>query len=473
MVRPTRVTRASARAVVCLLAAFALATWCAPSAAAHTKLDSSTPAAGSTSDTPVEEVTLRFTLPVTTLGDGIVLDGPAGGVRADVTTAEDGLVMVATPAEPLTAGDYTVSWTAAAQDGHPLEGSFGFTVAGAESGSGSPSPGPSTDKDTDDGGSHDTHDMGDMHGGMDHDAAGMGGTAGDVAQVVMRLGAAAALWGGLVAAGALLFAGLVLRDEDREDVPVVLRAARWAGLLILGGLAVHVSAGSVHLAHGDLGAAVSPSSIASSLSGTTRWALGLQAVGAVAIAVGARRTLPGSWAAVLGSVLVGAGHVLSGHSNTAEPRWLVLTADVTHLAAAAAWVGGVVATAIVLHRRRREGRAPDAALIGARLSVVAAVSLALVGAAGVVLAVEIVDRPAQLWESTWGLLLLAKVAVVVVVGAIGTYSHFRVVPQLTARRFRARSARKAGELLRRGTGRETALMVVIVLITAWLVSASA
>jgi copper transport protein len=97
----------------------------------------------------------------------------------------------------------------------------------------------------------------------------------------------------------------------------------------------------------------------------------------------------------------------------------------------------------------------------------------MVGAAGVVLAAEILDRPAQLWESTWGLLLLAKVGVVAVVGTIGTYNHFRVVPRLAARRFQARGARKAGHVLRRSAGRETVLMVVVVLLTAWLVSASA
>jgi copper transport protein len=307
---------------------------------------------------------------------------------------------------------------------------------------------------------------------MGHDAAEMDSPAADAAAVVARIGSAAALWGGLVAAGALVFAGLVLRGPDREDVPVVLRTVRWTGPLILVGLTVQVAAGSVHLAHGDLAAAVSPTSIAASLTGTTRWALGLQAVGATAIAVGAWRTLPGSWSAILGSVLVGAGHVLGGHSNTAEPRWVIVTADVAHLAAAAAWVGGVVATAILLRQRRREGRALDAALLGARFSVVAAVSVAVVGAAGVVLAVEILDRPAQIWESAWGLLLLAKVAVVAAVGAIGTYNHFRVVPKLAARRSRVRSARKASNLLRRSAGRETSLMVVIVLITAWLVAAS-
>ncbi|MFC8799679.1 CopD family protein [Promicromonospora sp. NPDC057138] len=468
MARPS-VTRASTRTAAGLLAALVLALWCAPHASAHTKLESTTPAAGSTSDGPVDEVALRFTLPVTTLGDGIVVDGPAGTVAADVASAEGGLVLVATPAEPLAAGDYTVSWTAAAQDGHPLEGSFGFTVAGADAAPSEPAEPGTGEAHTD--GPHGAHDMGNMNG-MDHDAMAMDSPAANAAQAVARLGSAAALWGGLVAAGALLFGGLVLRGEDREDVPVVLRSVRWMGLLILVGLAVHVSAGSVHMADGDLAAAVSPPSIASSLSATTRWALGLQAAGAAAIALGARRTLPGSWPAILGSVLVAAGHVLGGHSNTAEPRWLVVSADVAHLAAAATWVGGVVATGIVLHSRRRDGRALDAALIGARFSVVAAVSVAVVGAAGVVLAVEIVDRPAQLWESTWGLLLLAKIGVVAVVGAVGTYNHFRVVPRLESRRFRRRSARTAGHLLRRSTTRETSLMAVIVLITAWLVAAS-
>ncbi|MFD2028782.1 CopD family protein [Promicromonospora aerolata] len=479
MLERPRAARGPARLVVSLLAALVLAMCCAPVAAAHTKLESSAPADGATSAGPVDKVRLTFTLPVTTLGEGIVIDGPAGTVPADVATADDGLVLVATPDSALAAGSYTVRWTTAAQDGHPLEGSFGFTVTGPEPAPSDPAasePAPAVPEPSESATSgpppHDMADMDDMDDDMDHDAAAMGGTASGVAGVVTRLGGAAGLWGGLVAAGALMFAGLVLRGPDREDVPVVLRLVRWMGGLVLAGLVVHVTAGSVVVAHGDVAAAVSPSAVAGSLTGATRWALGLQALGAVAIAAGAWQTLRGSWLAVLGSVLVGAGHVLGGHSNTAEPRWVVVTADVAHLAAAAVWVGGVVAMGLLLHHRRRDGRNLDAALIGARFSVVAAVSVAVVGAAGVVLAVEILDRPEQIWESTWGLLLLAKIAVVAVVGTVGAYSHFRVVPRLSARRSRARSVRKASNLLRRSTVRETALMAVIVLITAWLVAAS-
>ncbi|MFD7307155.1 copper resistance protein CopC [Promicromonospora sp. NPDC059942] len=475
--RPRAVRTGAAATLLALLASLVLTLCCAPPAAAHTRLDSSVPAAGSTAQAPVTEVTLRFTLPVSLLGDGVVIEGPDGVVPAGVAPAEDGLVLVATPAAALAPGQYTVTWTAAAQDGHPLEGTFGFTVAGtAADGVASEAP----DDDADEPSGHDMSGMSgsnhDMGHDMGHDPAAMGTPATDAAGAVARLGGAAALWGCLVAAGALAFAGLVLRGRDEADVPAVLRLVRWSGVLLLGGLAVRVLAGAVLVAHGDLAAAVSPSAVGDSLGGTTRWDVGLQAVGAVAVAVGAWRTLPGAWPAALGAVLAGAGQVLGGHSNTVEPRWLVVTADVAHLVAAAVWVGGVVTLTLLLRARRREGRDLDAALLGARFSVVAGLSLAVVGVAGVLLAVGILDRPAQLWESTWGLLLLAKVAVVVLVAAIGTHNHLRVVPRLTARRRavvrHAGRSRTAGEALRRSAHRETALMVAVVLLTAWLVAAS-
>ncbi|GAB2489774.1 hypothetical protein GCM10027063_33830 [Promicromonospora xylanilytica] len=476
------------RTAAALLAALALALWCAPQATAHTRLESSAPAAGSTSNTPVAEVTLRFTLPVSPLGDGVVIEGPEGSVTVDVAAAEDGLVLVATPSDALTAGDYTVTWTAAAQDGHPLEGTFGFAVSDTPSGTPTDTAGgtgatatPEDDRGEEHSGgagasSGTDHDMSGMDHDMGHDASAMDSPATRIAGAVARLGGAAALWGGLVAGGGLAFVAFVLRGRDEADAPVVLRLARWAGVVILGGLAVRVLAGSVLVAHGDLAASVSPAAIADSFTGSTLWELGLQAVGALALAAGARRTLQGSWLAVIGVVLVGAGHVLGGHSNTVEPRWLVVTADVAHLAAAAAWVGGVVAMGLLLRARRRDGHDLDAALMGARFSVVAAVSVTVVGVAGVVLAVGVLDRPAQLWETSWGLLLLAKVGVVVVVSTIGAYNHFQVVPRLTARRRavvqHAGRSHRAGGTLRRSAGRETTLMVVIVLLTAWLVAAS-
>ncbi|MFI9489235.1 copper resistance CopC/CopD family protein [Promicromonospora sp. NPDC052451] len=477
------------RAAAGLLATLVLALGWAPPAAAHTRLESTAPAAGSTAPAPVADVTLRFTLPVSPLGDGVVIDGPDGTVAATVAPAQDGLALVATPSAPLRAGRYTVSWTAAAQDGHPLEGTFGFDVAGVAGGGGAPGgasaspeasgePGGAGAGDGASGGDHDTPDGAnhDANHDMGHDPAAMDSPATRAASAAVRLGAAAALWGALVAGGALVFVGLVLRGRDEADPPAVLRLVRWSGVLLLGGLVVRVLAGSVLLAHGDLASGVSASAIGDSLTGTARWDVGLQAAGAVAITVGARHTATGSWLAAAGAALAGAGQVLGGHSNTVEPRWLVVTADVAHLVAAATWVGGLVALGVLLRARRRDGRDPDAALTVARFSVVAAAAVTVVGVAGVLLAVGILDRPAQLWESDWGRFLLAKAGLVAVVAAIGAHNHLRVVPRLTARRRavvrHAGRSRKAGVALRRSTGRETTLMAGVVLLTAWLVAAS-
>jgi len=136
------------------------------------------------------------------------------------------------------------------------------------------------------------------------------------------------------------------------------------------------------------------------------------------------------------------------------------------------WVGGVVVLGMLLRHRRRRGRPLNAALLGARFSVLAAGSVAVVGAAGAVLAFLILDRPEQLWQTSWGLFLLAKVAVVAVVAALGAYNHFRVVPALTSTAPQEALHGDASELLRRSATHETAIMFVIVLLTAWLVASS-
>jgi copper transport protein len=441
-----------------LLVAIVIMIYCATPAAAHTKFASSDPADGSRSRDTVAAVRLTFTLPVTPVGDTVVIEGPQGTINTEITQAQDGAVVVATPGSPLTDGTYEVSWTVAAQDGHTLEGTLAFSV-GAKTG---PAVAPDGSDDAQPSTSHSGHSMGSM---QDPEAPPFVDAAG-------RFGNAATLWGWLVAAGGLAFAGLVLRGSDLVDVPVVLAAVRWTGALILGGLVLCVAARSVTLAHGAIAAAVSPSAVADALAGSTGLVIGLQAAGALAVLAGTGRTVPRSAVAAVGVVAAGAGFVLDGHSNSMEPRWLVLSADIAHLVAAATWVGGVVMLTLVLRRRQQEGRDRDAALVGARFSVIAAVSLAVVGVAGTLLAIVMLDRPAQLWETDWGLALLAKVAVVAVVGVIGAYNHFHTVPLLTGATSRRRHGRSSGDALRRSATPETALMVTIVLITGWLVGAS-
>lgn len=443
-------------------------------AAAHTDLDSTNPTDGSTLETTVEEVTLTFTLPVTQLGEGVSLRGPNGQIPAEVSSVQDGLVFRAVPEEPLTDGSYISEWTVAAGDGHPLSGQFAFTI---DTGS---APTPSTDGEGSASATEDkaaaapaTNDTaGEDSGASTPTQADTSSDASGFARVMARLGGAVALWGALVAGGALIFAAGVLKGPDRDDTPVIATAIRWSAGLILIGLIVRVMSRAVLISQGDIAAAISPTAIGNSLGDTTRWVLGLQAGGALIVLIGTRPTLLYSWIPLIGILAVGSGHILAGHSNTIEPRWIILTADIAHLIAAAVWVGGVVMIGTLLRHRRRRGQPLNAAAIGARFSVIAAASATIVGLAGVVLAITILDRPQQLWQSTWGLFLLTKVAVVALVAAVGAYNHFRVVPSLAAPLRHEAPAGSTSEVLRRSATHETGIMLIIVLLTAWLVAAA-
>jgi methionine-rich copper-binding protein CopC len=114
------------------LAAMAFASAClaAPSAFAHAKLQSSTPAPNSALDSAPKQIRLQFNEALEPAFSSIKLTGPqdkpiplaAGNVdKADPT------VMTA-PLPPLPAGQYHVRWTAMSHDGHKVKGEVVFTV---------------------------------------------------------------------------------------------------------------------------------------------------------------------------------------------------------------------------------------------------------------------------------------------------------------------------------------------------------
>lgn len=115
----------------------------AGSAYAHTELVSSTPAANAKVEAPTE-VTLRFTEDIKTEfaavevtdGEGLsVADGAARVSGPDLTQA------LRTPVHP---GTYLVTYKVTSADGHPVSGSFSFTVVEAASSSTSSSASSST-----------------------------------------------------------------------------------------------------------------------------------------------------------------------------------------------------------------------------------------------------------------------------------------------------------------------------------------
>ncbi len=100
----------------------------APTAAAHTELRSSNPAAGVTLDAAPATVVLTFNEAVQAeFAQVAVLDAAHAHFESGVASVVGENVSQAVSALP--GGAYTVSWRVVADDGHPVTGTFAFNVA--------------------------------------------------------------------------------------------------------------------------------------------------------------------------------------------------------------------------------------------------------------------------------------------------------------------------------------------------------
>ena len=124
-------SRWAVRAVLAV-AALALAITVVPDAFAHAELVSTSPADRSVLSVSPPRVTLRFNEPVeTVLGSIRVFDADArqvGGGR--LSSPARAVVGVELPVQ-LSDGTYTVVWRVVSDDGHPVDGSFTFSVGEA------------------------------------------------------------------------------------------------------------------------------------------------------------------------------------------------------------------------------------------------------------------------------------------------------------------------------------------------------
>lgn len=99
----------------------------ASAAHAHSKTEATTPAGGATVET-VEVIELRFDDPMRVTA--IALSGPDGDLEIVRETGLDPVTEFrAMPPENMPAGPYKVDWRGLSSDGHPMQGSFDFTVA--------------------------------------------------------------------------------------------------------------------------------------------------------------------------------------------------------------------------------------------------------------------------------------------------------------------------------------------------------
>lgn len=98
-------------------------------ASAHTELDFTLPAEGTTVGEPVSLITIGFTQPVTLVGNGFEVLDPQGNVVMPFPVTDDDMVFRLPFDPPLAGGVVGVRWAVTSQDGHVIEGAFTFTVA--------------------------------------------------------------------------------------------------------------------------------------------------------------------------------------------------------------------------------------------------------------------------------------------------------------------------------------------------------
>ncbi len=375
--RPRATGRLAVLAVLvlgCLLGA-------AAPASAHPALVSSTPGAGYAVTDPPPEIALAFNEPVTLPDRPLVLK-TAGDreVRLRVTSAQGGAGLVGTPEAPLAVGAYEATYRVVGQDGDLISGTFAFGVAtpvGAAGASGRRG----------------------VSGGGAPESVPVGTTA---LRGLLFLGVAVALGG----------AWLAWRVDDATGgLPgprPLLRAGSVAALLAAVGLLAGLGGTG-----GLLTAATSP--------GVGRL-LGLQALALGMAAVLAQRPGRGLQSGLM-LLLVVALEGARAHPGEADgPLGAVLT--VTHFLAAALWLGGLVHVLRLAAAWR--GR-PKAVRVAARTYARNALVLfVLVSATGTVSALRLLPEPADWTGTTYGRLLLGKIAVFLLVVALGVAARRRL-----------------------------------------------
>ena len=273
----------------------------------------------------------------------------------------------------------------------------------------------------------------------------------------------------LAAVGGFAFMFLVVRDEPLERT----RVRMWvnaSGLALVVSVVVAALTQAVAI-ESSWSAFWSVDAIADVLSTPFGIAVGLRLAGGLAVFAASRPQVDGqnltplTLIVFIGAAAVVASYSFDGHTVTEGPRWLHATANVIHVCAAAVWSGGLAMLADLLWRRHRSGADVIRPLI--RFSQMTAATLVLAGAAGTTMAVLVMDRFADLWSTSWGRLLLAKIALVAVAALLGGRNRWVLIP--AARR---QSQAETHQRLRRSVVLEAVALGCVGVLTAFLVGAS-
>ncbi|GAA3240734.1 copper resistance protein CopC [Streptomyces lavendulae] len=426
---PARAARATAylpRLALVLAALLASLFTAASPASAHAALTASDPKDGAVVATAPAQVTLSFSEQVAMGDDSIRVMDPQGK-RVDTGELRDmcsgSTVRYGTALHSgLPNGTYTVAWQAVSADSHPVSGAFTFSV-------GAPSATSVSLPDRQAGGGP----VGVVYDIARYAAyAGFTVLVGGAAFILLcwRRGSAERPLQKLVVRGwvtltAATLAMLVLRTPytgsgkfadvfDLDGLQAVLETKTGASfvsrLLLLGAAALFIAVlfgayarrqkTSAAEAVDGTGAGTGDEAAAEAEKETSDLAFGL-AIGGTVVAGGIAAT----WA-------------LAEHASTGIQPGIAMPVDILHLLAVAAWLGGLVALLVALHK------VPDIEREAVqRFSRVAFISVLVLAVTGVYQSWRQLGSWSALTGTSYGRLLIIKVALVAVLVAIAYLSR--------------------------------------------------
>ncbi|GAB2698611.1 copper resistance CopC/CopD family protein [Paenibacillus thermoaerophilus] len=380
--RPAAFGRIAALLLLGLLVSAALGD--ARTALAHASLEQASPEAGARLETSPKQIALRFNERLEDELYAIRIYDKAGDVVRDkpVEMGEDRRTIALRLNEPLPEGGYTVSYRVISADGHPVSGSYVFTVgASAER----PDVGAIVEENL-----HHGHSLeGDQ-------------TPADFLKHISRFLYYVSL---LLLAGWLMWGWHWRRSSESARLAFAEGLKQWQRLL-LASLLLYVTAHA-----GDLLGDAPADEALRLFTGTAigrSWLFSLALSFAGFLVLGRSRWADAAWAGMLlGTKSVG------GHANVFEPRWLTLLSDYAHLACASLWVSGLLYL-VVRWRRNRD----EAKRFWPVFSRTAFFSIVLLAVTGSSMALLYTNDLTLLPITPWGILLLVKLGLVLCVAAI-------------------------------------------------------
>jgi copper transport protein len=165
---------------------------------------------------------------------------------------------------------------------------------------------------------------------------------------------------------------------------------------------------------------------------------------------------------------------LAGHASIESPTGVFLPSDILHVLAGSVWVGGLACLLIALPAatRRLEGPERSRLLLETlrRFSPLALAAVIAIAATGIVQAYIDVRSLNGLLHTTYGLLVLAKTALLLALISLGWVNRSRVIPALGRIAGAGAQPGATGVLARRTMRSELALMLSVFGLTAALIS---